>query len=224
MILKLFNKIWIFAFTVYTHAVYLLVERPQGLDFIRRDFSALGLSDNASCYCSIPRQAMEKLFERIPVRQEDAFLDIGSGKGYVLYLANQMGFGSVHGIDLSKGLCDVACKNMDALKISDAVTVQCIDATAFKDLDGYSILFLNNPFSGDVMSKVVRNIEDSLKRKPRDLTIVYVYPCCHQIFDGSLLLHLAEKRFVSIYNPMKKWEVYYYKSEIGQKRQKKEIV
>ena len=155
---------------------------------------------------------MVKILEDIRIGPDDSFLDIGCGKGFVLYRAYRSGFGRVHGIDISDELCKVAARNMKILGISGNATVECIDATSFRNLDGYSFIFMNNPFSGEVMKKVVHNIELSLMRMPRSLTVVYLNPRFHEAFDESALLKLTQKRCVSVYNPLSKWSVYYYKS------------
>lgn len=217
MFYQALGKIYKFVFSIYVYLVYIFLEKPRGLDFIRTNDSALNLSSCASYYISIPRKAMKKILFNVQINSDDAFLDIGCGKGFVLYLAYKMGFNRVHGIDLVLDLCNIAYENMNILKIRDKVTVECIDATEFKDLDNYSLIFLNNPFSAVVMEKVIQNIENSLKRNPRNLTIIYLNPRCHQILDNSLLLQLSEKRFIRIYNPIKKWRVYYYKSILPEK-------
>ncbi len=212
MVKKTLQSVWAAAFTVYTNLVYMINEKPKGVDFILTDKSAMALSASASYYASVPKRTMQKVFCNIPILPEDSFLDIGSGKGHVLYLAHQMGFGRVHGIDLSHSLCETALRNISALHLSGKVTVDCISASDFNEFDKYSYLFMANPFSEEVMQKVVDNIEQSLRHNPRKITIIYLNPRCHQVLDGCALLWLAEKRFVRVYNPLKKWSVYYYES------------
>jgi predicted RNA methylase len=209
---RVINKIRLLVFAAYTNLVYLFIEKPKGVDFIRRDDSSLSLSASATSYCSIPQKTMKKVMLDIPIKPGDAFLDIGSGKGYILYLAQKMGFNRVHGIDLARGLCETAAKNINALNISEKATVECSDATEYDNLDNYSVLFMSNPFSETVMVKFVENIEKSLRRNPRELTIIYINPCCNSILERSPLIQLSEKRYVQVYNPMKKWTVNYYKS------------
>lgn len=206
------SRIYRLMIAVYTYLVYLFFEKPKGVDFIRTDDSPLLISTAASYYISVPGNTMAKIFYNLQINPDDAFLDIGSGKGFILYSAYKAGFGRVHGIDLSADLCRIAYKNMKTLKISGKATVECIDAAGFKNLDGYSFIFMNNPFSDFVMKKVIHNIELSLMRKPRIVTIIYLNPLCHHVLENSVFFKLTEKRSVSVYNPLTKWSVYYYKS------------
>ena len=206
------SRIYRILIAVYTYLVYLILEKPRGIDFIRTDESPQLIAASASCYISVPEKTMAKILYDLRINPDDAFLDIGSGKGFILYSAYKAGFSRVHGIDLSAELCRIAYENMKTLKIAGKATVECMDAAEFKNLDGYSFIFMNNPFSGVVMEKVIHNIELSLMRKPRGLTIIYLNPLCHHVLDSSVFLKLSEKRSVSVYNPLTKWNVYYYRS------------
>lgn len=206
------SRIYRILISVYTYLVYFFIEKPKGVDFIRTNDSPLLISSSASYYISIPGKTMAKIMRNMHIGADDSFLDIGCGKGFILYLAHKTGFGRVHGIDLSADLCRIANENLKILKISGKATAECIDAAEFRDFDGFSFIFMNNPFSGDVMEQVVHNIELSLMRKPRQLTIIYLNPRCHYVLGSSVFFRLTEKRSVSVYNPVTKWDVYYYKS------------
>jgi SAM-dependent methyltransferase len=206
------SRLYRILISVYTYFVYVFFEKPKGIDFIRTDESPLKASASASYYISVPVRTMEKILHKMRVGADDSFLDIGCGKGFILYLAQKSGFGRVHGIDLSPGLCRIANENLKILKASGRATVECIDAAEYKNFDGYSFIFMNNPFSADIMEAVVHNIELSLMRRPRNLTVIYLNPHCHRVLDGSVFFKLTEKRSVSVYNPLTKWSVYYYRS------------
>lgn len=213
MMQRAIGKFCSYALTLYTYLVIVFFEKPKGVDFILRDAFVLKLNSPANSYMTVSRRTMLDMLLNIPIQMDDAFLDIGCGKGYLLYLIHRMGFRRIHGIELSSDLCKIANKNMQALNLSDKITVDCINATEFRNFEDYSILYMFNPFYEDTMKTVIDNVEDSLRKKPRKLTIIYLNPCCHNILDNCKLLRLKQKRFVRLYNPFKKrLEVYYYSS------------
>jgi len=120
------------------------------------------------------RQAIESL----PMRLSDyTFIDLGAGKGEALQMAVEYGFGAVVGVEYSETLAAEACAR--------GVECICADATDFTLPHESAVLYLYNPFQGNVMDQVVRNIEHSLRVAPRDLWVVYVNPWEHRKFARS---------------------------------------
>ena len=71
------------------------------------------------------------------------------------------------------------------------------DAATFTDLDDYTYLFMFNPFPEVVLGQVLANLETSLRRKPRNVRLVYSNPLHEQIV---LATETFEKTFV--YEPL----------------------
>ncbi|MFK7832350.1 MAG: hypothetical protein AB8B52_03660 [Winogradskyella sp.] len=123
---------------------------------------------------------VKKLLKRLNLDKNQTFIDLGSGKGRILLLANAYGFSAVKGIELSKELCDISEKNTTAFfaksKLKSKISILNIDATTYKFDKTDGVLFMYNPFNGTLFEKVVKNLKQSLVKHPRNLTIIYINP------------------------------------------------
>ena len=99
-----------------------------------------------------------------------AFIDSGCGKGRALLLAREAGFSRCFGVELSPLLCDIARSNFPGAEIV------CCDATEFDFPPVDSVIYMFNPFWNPVMDKFVAHLEESLRRHPRELYVVYASP------------------------------------------------
>ncbi len=121
---------------------------------------------------------LERALEPLTIDPErDVLLDYGCGKGRALVVAAMLPFRRVIGIDLLDNLCQIAQDNIersrDKLQCQDVEIVAC-DATQYDVPDDVTVIYLYNPFWGEVMEAVQDRIRASLVRSPRKLTIVYL--------------------------------------------------
>jgi len=126
--------------------------------------------------------------------EEFTFVDIGSGKGRVLLLATEFPFRRILGVEIAERLHEIAERNIrnylnsaSSLKCMNVETV-CGDAASFQLPDDRCVLYLFNPFEEEVMSKVLVNIQESLKKSPREIYIVYRTPLLASLFDSANFL------------------------------------
>lgn len=103
-------------------------------------------------------------------------LDIGSGKGGAMVIANQFDFDKVEGIEISPGLCDIAMKNLDILGYDGRIINQ--SAINFDGYGEYDVLYMYDPFRGDVFRKVMDRIEECIGNKP--VVLIYANPYYHK--------------------------------------------
>ena len=127
---------------------------------------------------------LKRLLDRLPIERTDAVIDLGCGKGGAMLTLAQYPFFCVDGVELSKQLADTAVRNLQASKISNA-RVFCSDAADFVDLDSYTHVYMYNPFPEVVMRCVLKNINESVLRRERTLTLIYKNP----VFNRLLLDH-----------------------------------
>lgn len=79
------------------------------------------------------------------------------------------------------------------------------DATEFTDLlDMYDTFYLYDPFRGETFKKVIKNIEESVRRKDRKVTIVYANPWLHREVEAGgvfkLVKQISTEFFLNIVN------------------------
>lgn len=136
--------------------------------------------EHATIYMPVSYDLLEEVLEaanNLSIKPGTHFLDIGCGKGRALCVAAYYGFTKLTGIDFSKKLADAAAANLELTRQKlPAVhyTIYNNDAFYFEIPDDVTCIFLFNPFDEVIMSGVVFNILESLKRNKRTITIIYV--------------------------------------------------
>ncbi len=110
----------------------------------------------------------------------DVFLDYGSGTGRMLIMAAMMHrFRKIIGVELNPQMRHTARRNIsridDKLKCPDIEIVNA-DAAAYRLPDDVTVVYFYNPFSGQVLDGALDNIENSLQRRPRPITILCKSP------------------------------------------------
>jgi len=140
-----------------------------------------GLTELSGAYEPVPYLSLLKALRQIPIRAgHDIFLDYGSGKGRaVIVAAASFPFKKVIGVELSPRLTTVARENVrraSSLFGDTEVELLCADARYYHLPDEVSVVFLYGPFFGEPMRVVVKQIEDSLQRVPRQFSVIYRYP------------------------------------------------
>src|SRR4029077_12407190 len=110
---------------------------------------------------------------------------LGCGKGRALVVAAHYGFLQLTGVEFAKELCEVAEKNTSQLyKLFPNVEIHIIreNAAEYEFEKDCAVLFLFNPFKEEVMKKVIKNIQLSLQKNPRELFVVYINPVLKDLF------------------------------------------
>jgi SAM-dependent methyltransferase len=117
-----------------------------------------------------------------PLGPDDVFLDIGSGKGRVVFLAATHRIKRVIGVELSSTLHVVAQENLRLARkwlVCKDIEFACGDATTYQVPDDVTIVYFFNPFVGPPFMKVIDNIGESIRRRPRKVHIFYTNPVMH---------------------------------------------
>jgi SAM-dependent methyltransferase len=133
----------------------------------------------ANRYQGTPIAVVRRIIRRLKVnRQQFTFIDLGSGKGRVLLIAAQYPFKSVLGVEFSKTLHEIASKNISKF-VHTGATRTCVtsincDAGGF-DFSGIGdkIVFCYNPFSADLMIRVLENL-DAPTHEPGQTIFAYL--------------------------------------------------
>jgi predicted RNA methylase len=108
------------------------------------------------------------------------FIDLGSGKGRALVLALSYPFRRVVGVEFALELHRVAEANLISLAATGTdvcrIELYHADVTNFKFPEEPSVIYLYNPFEGDVMRKVVKRVLRAHAANPRPIFILYANP------------------------------------------------
>ena len=103
------------------------------------------------------------------------FVDLGSGKGRVLFLAVAQPFAEIVGVEYDEHLHAIAERNVSRHKGDDPrpVRVELADVRRFRFPATSLMIYLNNPFPEPVLAPVLANLAESYEAQPRAITIVY---------------------------------------------------
>jgi len=123
---------------------------------------------------------LRKALKLLDLSSCDVFLDVGCGLGRaVVYAAHFYSPHRVIGIDITPQFIAIARENVKralARLQCKALELQIADAGEYEIPDDVTIIYLYNPFAGELLKRVFRNIRASWLRSPRKLRLACVYP------------------------------------------------
>lgn len=178
------------------------IRRPPGIsDFDRTygtDTSGEVLLDRLSIespnlrfaipYTASPAALFGEIFRAVELAWEKfVFIDFGSGKGLPMMLASHYPFRRIVGVEFAPELVRIAEENVRRYRgprrRCTRFEFACIDAVQYEIPAEPAVFYFANPFTRDVMRRVVERIEASLRRNPRPAWILYLNPVEYQIFE-----------------------------------------
>jgi predicted RNA methylase len=155
---------------------------------------------NTGFYATAP-SIFQQAFARLEIDFERfTFVDLGAGKGRIMLLASNFPFQQVLGVEFIPELQAIATRNISVYQppTRRCQDVQCIlsDVQEFVFPPVPLVIFMWHPFVGPVFERVMQNLEESLRRNPREVYIVYLKPeFGHVIERIPSLQKLWETRF-----------------------------
>jgi hypothetical protein len=96
-------------------------------------------------------------------------------------MASNYGFRRVIGVEFSPALCRIARSNLLVYRqkrpaSTSPVIVTESDAAEYRFMDAETVLFLFNPFGAVIVEAVLDHLQESLRRRPRKVWIIYHNP------------------------------------------------
>lgn len=137
-------------------------------------------------YQATPPGLFAEVMASLPPSLSDfTFVDIGSGKGMALLLAAAYPFRRIIGVELSQALHEVAEDNIRNFKGATCcrdIRSLCANALEFPIPDGPLVIYLFNPFPGEVVDRLLDRLWQSLAAAPRETFIIYMNPAAVSVF------------------------------------------
>lgn len=165
-----------------------MVEEQYGVDFggyIPTVNSSLEASEQCNGYeASYP---MPNIFKLLNVKEGDRLLDVGSGKGYAMYLFSEFPFSKIDGVEINEDLVRISQENLNKLfpDDKDRFEVFCDNALTFARLENYNYIYMYNPFPREVVEQFARRLEESAKNRTGKLTVIYQNPQKGSVFEQN---------------------------------------
>ncbi|HEY6270847.1 MAG TPA: class I SAM-dependent methyltransferase [Terriglobales bacterium] len=155
------------------------------------------LAANSEEYRPVPA-AFQGVLRSLRIEYPDwVFVDLGAGKGRALFLAAQFPFREIVGVEISSKLVGIARQNIAGFqaKRSNQARIQLIqeDAGAYRFPDSNLLIFLHNPFHGEIMQAVVRNIEAFVEQSGKQVRLIYWNPFHSDLLGSCTRLKLQKR-------------------------------
>ena len=129
-----------------------------------------------------------RLLSSVPLEHDRfVFIDIGSGKGRVLFLAAAFPFQRIIGVEYSRQLHADAQRNVLRRGMSNRIQPICSDVLEFSLPPQPLLIYLYHPFDDAVMRPFVKRVENSLRETPRIIWIFYLNSVHAEAWDQSPL-------------------------------------
>lgn len=156
----------------------------------------LGLTGPRAGYKPSSWAALSRVLRPGEVGPDDVFLDLGCGKGRILFLAAKLPFKRVIGVELSPELSAAARSNIERKRselVCPDVQIVTADALDYEIPDDVTFVYLYNPFQGQVFTSVVEKLLASVDRNPRRLRIIYRAPMEHELLLATGRVRLIRR-------------------------------
>jgi 16S rRNA G966 N2-methylase RsmD len=141
-----------------------------------------------------------RIFKNLDPRlKQFQFVDIGSGKGRVIFVAEASGFTKLKGIELDEELANQARQNANRYVLHNPNSfLEFITANAleYRYANEPAIYFLFNPFNAEVLRMVLSKIKTD---SSQETWFIYMNPLYRQVFDelgADLISEIKTKRYL----------------------------
>ena len=156
-------------------------------------------------YEPTPYSVLERLANSGLIRKNNTLIDYGCGKGRVDYfMAYQTKCKSI-GIEYDERIYETAMTNKETAVSSNKVIIELANAEKFEVLESVDKIYFFNPFSVEILQKVIAQILDSYYENIRTIQLFFYYPSdeyisylmtvdelmyydeidCRDLFDGN---------------------------------------
>ncbi len=141
-------------------------------------------------YAATPPDTVRRSIEPLQIIHEEyVFIDLGSGKGRVPFVASEFPFKECLGVEYAPDLHEVAVRNIAAFKSDKqrckVIKSYCHDAATFPLPETPLVLFFAHPFGDAVLDKFLQSLQRSMREKPRKVYVIYYDPICSDQFVGA---------------------------------------
>jgi SAM-dependent methyltransferase len=158
-----------------------------------------------SAYQPTDPAMFREMMAALPIQFEQfSLVDLGSGKGRTLLLASEYPFQRIVGVEILPELHRAAEENIRAYRQSTGrggqIDAILADACKYDFPETPLVVYLFNPLPEAGLRRVIGRMEESLRKAPRSIWIVYHNPVLEAVFSGSQMLEPAGRgRHYSLY-------------------------
>jgi SAM-dependent methyltransferase len=180
--------------------------RTRGNTSPAKATEVIGDTAGSEIYAPVRVTNARRALRDLPVADaaQYTFLDLGSGKGRMLFVAAELPFRKIQGVEFSTDLHHEAEANIQRFHHSSrrCANLESVNANAadFVFPNDNLVLYLFNPFGPSVMTPMLHNLERSIARCPRHVVILLLWPVnSHLVAELPCMTLYRETRRHHIY-------------------------
>lgn len=171
----------------WMHRVETCAEAP-GMTRGPHDLSQEGIS-----YSPSQVSMLHQLFGTLDIDYSRfTFVDLGSGKGRALLVASEFPFARIVGVECDGRLHEVASRNVQRYRsrTQRCTDIECLhrDALQFPFPTGPLVVYMYTPFRPPVLIPLLRNLQASYARQPREIILLYAAPMHRELVTTETAL------------------------------------
>lgn len=149
-------------------------------------------TEEINAYGFVAYHSSFAMFNHLGLLPTDVVVDLGAGKGRVVTVAASYPVKRVVGVEIEPHLARAGRHNATFMRGRRApIDFLCVSATEY-NYDDATVITLFNPFGSETMHQVLKLLEQSLARRPRDLRIIYCNPILSPMLAAKPWLELNE--------------------------------
>src|SRR4051794_19912860 len=148
----------------------------RGLDTAGATFQPEQIAAGGNVYRPSAWNTLPRALRHVGVSPDDTFIDFGCGKGRIVHQAAKWPFRKVIGVEVAPALAEVARAAVEARRHQHRcknVEIVVADARDYRVPDDLTIVYLFQPFQGETLDAVLRDIVGSIDRNPRRGSGIY---------------------------------------------------
>lgn len=135
-------------------------------------------------YDPTPVKLIRETIAALPINTaEFTFIDFGSGKGRVLFVASEFPFARIIGVEYGPELHEAACRNLQSFRSETQkcrrIEAVCQDMTVFPFPEGPLVLYFYNP----AFAPIMRTMSARITALSQECWVVYANPR-YEVFES----------------------------------------
>jgi SAM-dependent methyltransferase len=166
-------------------------------------------------YEPTPYTALELFFNEYKLSRHDQVVDFGCGKGRLNFFLNFYFNTKVNGVEMNETFYMEALQNKQSYlkklrNRADKINFHCVLAEDYSISSDENKFYFFNPFTVQILMKVVKNIMVSFEKFQREIDLILYYPSEDYIFylDTQTPFELAYELNLPENNPNERFLVY----------------
>jgi SAM-dependent methyltransferase len=143
---------------------------------------------DAVYYATIDYSLIHEVINRLSLKPDDIFVDVGCGKGRVLCLAARHRCRKVIGIEYSDEFCDEARANANRMRGRRTPILVLSEIAEDFDYSYATVLYFFNPFGAPTLNLVLEKIRTDTSGRPIRMAFVNVTAAQAEVFAKHVWL------------------------------------